>query len=308
MLRCLGRRTAEFFAAPASAGPLAALRVGLASVLLLQALALRGNLVELFGNLGLVQAPIIDSLLHDGVVRASWVVAGLAPAGVSEEGALRLLFAVYLAGLAGLLLGWYTRASAIVAWLAHLALKSSGQLSAYGVYEFTQIGLFYCVCFPVGRAWSLDVWSGRVKSGPTADARLGLRVLQLHLCLVYLSSGLEKASGEQWWTGEAVWRALMREDLGQFDFSWLAAYSWVAALACWGTLFVELGYALLVWPARTRRLMALAAVGLHAGIAVAMGLWSFSAVMIVLNVSAFLVPARPHPQPLGQVEPAAVAA
>jgi hypothetical protein len=119
-------------------------------------------------------------------------------------------------------------------------------------------------------------------------------VLQLHLCVVYLSSGLEKASGRQWWDGEAVWRALMRPDLGQFDFSWLAWHPWVAKLACWGTLAVELGYAFLVWPRRTRTAMAVATLGLHAGIAVAMGLYSFSALMMVLTAAAFLVPDGPR--------------
>jgi hypothetical protein len=38
---------------------------------------------------------------------------------------------------------------------------------------------------------------------------------------------------------------------------------------------------------------ALGTVGLHAGIAVTMGLWSFSAVMMVLTTAAFLAPDRP---------------
>jgi hypothetical protein len=33
---------------------------------------------------------------------------------------------------------------------------------------------------------------------------------------------------------------------------------------------------------------------MHAGIAVCMGLWSFSALMMVLTIAAFLVPAEPR--------------
>jgi hypothetical protein len=87
----------------------------------------------------------------------------------------------------------------------------------------------------------------------------------------------------------------MRRDLGQYDFAWLAHAPWVAMLACWATLLVEIGYAFCVWPRRTRRLWALATVGLHAGIAVCLGLWSFSGIMIGLNIAAFLVPAEPIP-------------
>src|SRR5262249_19525909 len=159
--------------------------------------------------------------------------------------------------------GWHTRVMAAVAFLAHLMLKADSQLTVYGAYEFAHIALFYCLWFPVGGAWSLDRRAGRASGEPSADARLGLRLLQAHLGVVYFASGIEKATGIQWWNGEAVWRAVMRPDFGYFDFTWLAAVPWVAMLACWGTLVIEIGYALFVWPRRTRRAMALATVGLH---------------------------------------------
>jgi hypothetical protein len=156
------------------------------------------------------------------------------------------------------------------------------------------IGLFYCMLMPAGHALSLDRRAGRVPAGLTAGARLSLRVLQLHLCVVYLSSGFSKATGEQWWTGEAIWLAPMRPDLATMDFSWLARVPWLAWLACWGTLAVELGYPIFIWHRRTRAPMALATLGLHAGIAVALGLLSFSATMALLTTSAFLVSAKPR--------------
>lgn len=108
-------------------------------------------------------------------------------------------------------------------------------------------------------------------------------MLQIHLCVVYLTSGLEKASGVQWWNGEEIWRALMRPDFGGlFDLSWLAAVPAVAMFACWATLLVELGYAFLDWPRRTRMFAVLAAISLHLSIGVFMGLISFAALMIVL--------------------------
>ena len=229
----------------------------------------------------------MEALTPDSVPRLRWVTDALSPFGVSEDWTLRAMYAAYLSSLAGLALGWRTRLIAVVACLLYLTLKNSSQLSAYGVYEFGHIGLFYCVFLPVGHAWSLDRIAGRVSSAPSADARLGLRLLQIHLCIVYLSSGLLKASGSQWWNGEAMWRALMRPDFGQLEFSWLASVPWLAAMACWATLLVEIGYAFLIWPGRSRRVMLAAVIGMHAGIAVLMGLWTFSAVMIVLNVAAF---------------------
>jgi len=199
----------------------------------------------------------------------------------------------YLMSLVGLLLGWRTRCMAVVAWLTHLAWMTSNKASIYGVDTFAHITLFYCLWMPVGAEASLDRLAGRVSGGPSAKARLSLRVLQLHLCVVYLSSGLIKASSVQWWNGEALWRSLMRIDLGQYDFSWLAAAPGLAQAGCWGTLVLEIGDAFFVWPRRTRRWWAMGIVALHVGIAVAMGLWTFAALMIVLTTSAFLISPEP---------------
>jgi hypothetical protein len=54
-------------------------------------------------------------------------------------------------------------------------------------------------------------------------------------------------------------------------------------------LALELGYPFFVWPSRTRTWWARMILGLHAGIAVSLGLVSFSAVMGVLTLAAFLV-------------------
>jgi hypothetical protein len=140
----------------------------------------------------------------------------------------------------------------------------------------------------------MDRQSGRVSDEPTSLARLGLRVLQLHLCIVYLSSGIEKATGEQWWNGEAIWRSVTRPDLATFDLTTLAQFPLVAMLLCWGTLVVEIGYPAMIWHRWTKLPWAAATIGLHAGIAIFLGLWSFAALMIVLNVAALTVSAEPR--------------
>jgi hypothetical protein len=291
--------------APATARPLAFLRMGTAAVLLTQAFALSGCLPDLYGSLGIVQRPVNDAIVNSVIPAIGRVADGLSPYGVSEDCCIRGVFLLYTASLAALLVGWRTRSSAAIAWLTHASIQVTAPTSTYGVDTFAHIALFYCMWMPVGRAASVDCLAGRVSGRPTSAARLALRVLQVHLCIVYFSSGVRKASGEQWWNGEAIWRAVMRSDLGRFDFSWLAAAPWVAMLVCWGTLLVEIGYAFFIWPRRTRKLWAWATIGLHAGIAVVMGLWSFSAMMIVLTAAAFLV--SPEPRPTTSAEPERVA-
>ena len=61
-------------------------------------------------------------------------------------------------------------------------------------------------------------------------------------------------------------------------------------LAGWVTLVVEIGYAFLIWPRRTRRAWAIATIGLHLGVGLFMGLVFFSSVMILLTGCLFLIP------------------
>jgi len=295
----------DFLTAPASPRPLAVLRIGLAAVLLLQALSIAGSIQELFGDRSIVQW---SALRGDGagmgyhglVPRVSDLAGLLAPLGISTAACVRGIFLTYVFALGCLLIGWRSNIVAAVAWLAHLMLCASGYMTIYGVDQFANIALFYCVWMPVGAALSCDVSAGRASDAPSIPARIGLRVLQVHLCLVYLTSGIEKAKFSQWWNGDAIWLSVNLPEMAQFDMTWLAYVPWLAVLLGWGTLAIELGYAFLVWPRRTRKWMVLAALSLHLGIAVTLGLISFSAVMGVLSIAAFLIPAEAAPATIAE--------
>ena len=297
-LERLATGAVRFLSEPASPRPLAIMRIGLASVLLLQGLALSVHLLDLYGNHGVVQWIVTDPAVGQAVPRIRWLVEVLGRFGVDDGTAVRGLFAVYLGSLAALLLGYRTRSAALVAWFTHLMMNTSATATVYGVDSFANIALFYCTWMPVGAAFSADRAAGRTSDEPTAFARLALRVLQIHLCVVYLATGIEKSMGADWWNGEAIWSSLMRSDLCKFDMSWLAQYPLVAVLAGWGTLAVELGYALFIWPKQTRRLWAVSTIGMHVGIAIFLGLASFAALMSVLTFSAFCVSAEPTATPV----------
>jgi hypothetical protein len=146
---------------------------------------------------------------------------------------------------------------------------------------------------PGGGTLALDRRAGRSDDRPRATNRLALRVMQIHLCLAYLLSGVEKASGAQWRSGEAIWRALTGQGYRLLDFSWLASVPALAVVAGWLVLIVEIGYPLMMWPRATRRAWVLAVAAMHAGIGLFMGLHVFAALMIVLTVATFGVDAEP---------------
>jgi len=283
----------RFITRPASPAPLAALRIGLAAVLLFQGLALSYNWLDLYGSRGVVQWAVTDTAVGETVPRINWLVNAFGRLGVGEARVVTGLCAVYMAALASLLLGYRTRTAAIVAWFTHLMMNTSATATIYGVDTFANIALFYCTWMPVGEVLSMDHSAGRTTGEASSFSRLALRVLQIHLCVVYFASGVEKSLGADWWNGEAIWCSLMRSDLCTWDMSWLAAHQWMAMVAAWGTLVVEVGYAIFVWPRKTRKLWAATTVSMHVGIAIFLGLTSFAALMTVLTVAAFLVSDKP---------------
>jgi hypothetical protein len=210
----------------------------------------------------------------------------LVPLGITEHTAITLLLSAYAGSLLSLALGFHTRLSAFLAWGLHLSLVTSAFASFYGVDQLANTFLFYLFIFPSERAWTFS--SRREEAIPVGC----LRVMQIHLCVIYLGAGLDKAMGIQWWNGEAIWQVVSQPAFSTFDLSWLARHSWIAMLAGWSTLVVEIGYAFLIWPCRTRKAWCITTIGLHVGIALFMGLVFFSSVMILLTGCLFLIPER----------------
>jgi hypothetical protein len=273
-----------------AAVPLAVLRIGLAVLLLWQVLALAPRLGDLFGSRGLVSSHVTDTLTPVAAPRLAWASKVSANLGLNEGCALHLVFALHLIAVVGMMVGCYTRLSVCLAWLTNLAFMTSGYMNVYGADEFLNIALFYCLFFPVHGAFAIDqLWTRRPVS---ADAcRLARRVLQLHLVIVYVTSGIDKGMGIQWWNGESIWRALTRTDMGQFNVGWLSRAPWLAMTIGWSTLVLEAGYGIGVCFSKVRRLWVVGIVFMHVGIALALGLVFFASVMILLNICAWLVPA-----------------
>jgi len=283
----------RFLLAPARAAPFAALRIGLAACLLVQALQVAPMLLAFYHHGGLLRGPLLDTFTSKHLPPLGRLVSTLGIDGATESAALIVCGLLYMASLVGMLVGWRTRPVTCAAWLLHWVFLALAPHTNYGVDVFANMFLFYLMWSPAGAARSLDRRAGRTSDRPRASSRLLLRVMQIHLCAAYLFSGVEKASGEQWRDGEAIWRSLTTQGYGAFDFTWLAQHPALAVLAGWGVLVVEIGYALFIWPPRTRWPWIAAVVAMHAGIGVFMGLHVFAAVMIVLTVSLFGVSAEP---------------
>ncbi len=287
MIRTLYFRFLDWFEQPESPKPLAWLRISVALFCMVNLFVIRHSFLEIYGQYGFVQWAITRANLYYGLPHLGDVALWLGKFGLTPHQSLYFVLAVYLAGLCGLLLGWATRCMAILVWLIHFLWMHAGGGLIYGMDVFTHIALFYCMFMPVGEALSMDLYLGGRQSQPSTAAGVTRKMLQFHMCIIYLSSGFEKASGIQWWNGEAIWRSLLLPTFRQFDMHWLAYVPWVAMAMGWSILLIEVGYAFFIWWRKTRWIWLLLTVGMHFFVGVFLGMWLFGTIMIVLNLGAF---------------------
>jgi Vitamin K-dependent gamma-carboxylase len=271
---------------------LVGLRVGLGLQVVVYALFLRSDWHYLFASTGkgLVSRQLgeaITSFDSPLIPKLGWLVALGGYANISEDAVLSIAWACLLCTGLLLLLGLFCRPAAILAWFLHLCAAESGGLFAYGADNFMTTGLFYLMLSPLPDRYSLD---HRVLKVDLKDAQLlgfWRRVLQVHMCFVYFVGGLAKSLGSGWWDGSNLWRSLTRLPFNLISPDILVRFKYALPILGISICLLELGYPVFIWIKKTRLFWLVAILTMHIAIGLAMGLYLFALVMIVLNLAAF---------------------
>ena len=192
--------------------------------------------------------------------------------------------------------GWQTK---IVSWITAALVISYAHRATGALFGLDQILAFLTLYLAVsncGGAFSIDRKLNRSKPVDHQRPRLSpwntiaTRLIQIHLCIVYLFAGLGKCQGDTWWNGEAIWGALASHEYQTVDMTFLADQMGLVAVITLLTLFWEVSYAALIWPKLTRPIMLTIAIPMHLGIGICMGMMTFGLVMLIANL-AFIDPA-----------------
>ena len=271
---------------------LAVLRIGMGVQVCLYCFWLRRDWSSFLAGTGsgLLGRQISEALLAwetSLVPTLRWWVNSAQQLGMSEQAALVVCWLALLSAGICLALGVFFRPAAIVAWLLHLCVAKSGGFLSYGVDNFMTIGLFYLMLAPAPRAFS--IWPQRSRKRSPDPQLLGFfrRVLQIHLCFVYFFSGLSKALGNGWWDGSNIWRALIRPPFNLVPPEFLVSWKFFLPLLGISIWAVELAYPVMISTRKTRTLWLVLVCAMHIGVGVAMGMYLFGLVMIVLNIAGF---------------------
>ena len=172
--------------------------------------------------------------------------------GFNEAAILSLTWIAQFAAGCFLIVGFFSRPSAIVAWFLHLCATKSATLFPYGMDSFVTIGLFYLMISPLPDRYSAD---HRFRHLPTKNPCLfGFfrRILQLHLCLIYFFAGITKCLGSGWWDGSNMWRVLTRPSFDIISPDVLVRLQPLLIVAGIIVCLTEIGYPIVIWFRRTR--------------------------------------------------------
>ena len=207
----------------------------------------------------------------------------------SSPTTIRVVAGISLVAALLLTIGLATPLAAVVSFLGLVTAANRAPLNVFGLDDTLGMLLVPLVIGPSGARLSVDrllAGPGRGRGGePSIRATIALRLLQVHLCVVYLFSGAGKLFGASWWEGTALWGAIANDRYRTLDLRGLAGHPLVVNALTLGTLWWEVSYAALVWPRLTRRLCLALAVLVHLGIGLAMGMMEFGLAMIAANLA-----------------------
>jgi hypothetical protein len=213
-----------------------------------------------------------------------WYVASPATLWTAHMAALVVL-AMFTVGL-------FSRVTSVLSFVIALSYVNRVPGALFGLDQINVMLATYLMLGPCGAAFSLDRWFAARRAGgplppaaPSTAANVAIRLVQLHMCIIYFFAGLGKLQGDTWWHGDALWGAVANLEYQTVDLTWLADYPLLTAFLTQTTAYWELFFCVLVWPRLLRPITLFFALPLHLGIGICMGLMTFGLVMPIALIS-----------------------
>jgi len=221
-MQTIWKRVTDFFFPIQSDEWLTVLRIGLAIQVLLYCLAIRSDWNYLLAGTGrgLISRDLSEVALSGEssfIPRLGWLVNIGSRFGISEALILNAAWFCLVCAACFLVIGLFSRTAATSTWFFHLCAVKSGGLLAYGMDNFTTIGLFYLMLSPLPDQFSVDYRFRKVTLRNPQLQGLFRRVLQVHLCIAYFFGGLAKCTGPGWLNGNSLWRAFTNTPFNVID-------------------------------------------------------------------------------------------
>lgn len=268
------QRLERFLSPPADFRILAAMRIGFATLLLINVLVLAPDLERYFSESGLLPYDASRRVLDPD----AWGLFDWLP---KTSGVLWTLYGLLVAATFSLLVGFRSRISALAVFVLLTSFQHRNMILWDAEDTVFRLFAAFFILAHAGRAWSVDARLGG-DPPPTAPT-WPIRLFQVQISVIYLSAGILKVMGADWRTGSALYYVARLDDLfGQaplpdFMFEWMP----LVRLMSWSVVLVELTLPLALWFERTRRPALVVGFLLHLSIEYAMNLFLFHWIMLV---------------------------
>ena len=166
-------------------------------------------------------------------------------------------------------IGYTRRPLIFAAWVIHIGFMQRNLSAGMGVDTMIMVFLFYLSFCEV---WKKSHYDGLTK--------VMVRMIQVHLAIIYFYTGLEKLRGATWWEGSALWLVFNNTQITLWDLTWIAHFPVVLALFAHATVMFEIFFPAFVTNPKTKFYWLGLGIFFHVGIAVTLDLWGFSGLMM----------------------------
>jgi hypothetical protein len=293
-----GRGWNRFWFTPSDPYTLSVLRIFVGLVALYNVFTYSFDLERLFGPAGILPSELIQTLLAarspaDANYHFSYLddtfLDPVFLTHVRNNGELWTLHLLSMAVLVLFTIGFYTRITSVLALLvvlsySHRAIFLTNEFE--GVLTFMML---YICLGASGACLSVDSWRAK-KAGPPAvqasySATISVRLIQVHLTVVYVMMLLGQLSAPVWWNGQAAWWLALNTQDALVDLTGLASHVFFFNFLTHLIIAYELAFPLLVWNPLARPLMLGLGLIVWSVVAVLTGLVTFCLLMLIANLA-----------------------
>ena len=298
------RRWQSFFHAPCDARVCAAIRIAYSLLVLIHLAVLYPDLDYWFTDGGVL--PIDRAMEITSSYR--WSLFHWWP---STSAVVHAGFWIAVGHAIALLIGLLPRLNALALFVWLVSFQVRNDIINDGEDCLMRMLGFFMIWLPSGHCWSVNslirhLWQVRQRGQETGDRGQGtdegsrvdclapgwpLRLLQIEMAAMFLSSGLMKAAGEPWLDGTALYYVSRLTDFfGRFPVPAFAFDTpWIVAAMTWSVLVAELSIPILIWFRETRVPCLLVLLAFHLANEWTMNLFLFHWLMLC-GWMAFLSP------------------
>lgn len=272
----------RFFFEPESPLPIAVYRILLGLMVLANHALLLPDIHEWFSDRGTLSFATAKRVSGGGGLN----LFDLLP---HTDAAVWFMFTLSCLAAVTLLIGLFTRTSAVILFLTLVTLHHRNPIVLNSGDTFLRIATFFVIFSQAGAALSLDrlirIARGRESGPPAPRAPWAMRMIQIQLACLYVYAFVWKALGTMWLSGTAVYYTSRLAEFWRFPVPYVFEHLWSIKVWSWATLVVELALGTLVWIKELRYWVLLSGVLLHLGIEYSMNIPLFAFIMISTYVT-----------------------